>query len=139
MRFACLRFSLALMVLMGLAACSKGGGNDPDPEPEEANLVVSTNPANGAVLPPALGPYSVTVNVSSVMPPNGVRIEVRARKDDGSGSPAFFSATPTSSAASNTINLTSVPANTLCLVEIKVTSLTKATNTWSGSYRFSSK
>lgn len=139
MRFACLRISLALLILTGLAACSKGGGGDPDPEPEEANLVVSMNPANGTVLPPALGPYSVTVSISSVMPPSGVRIEVKARKDDGSGSPAFFNVSPTSSTASNTFNLTGVPANTLCLVEIKVTSLTKATNTWSGSYRFSSK
>ena len=139
MRFACLRFSLALLLMTSVAACGSKGGDDPDPPPTEADLVVSTNPANGSVVPPALGPYTVAVNITSVMPPSGVRIEVKARKDDGSGSPAFFTVSPTTTQTSNNITINSVPANTLCLVEIKVTSLTKSTNTWSGSYRFSSK
>lgn len=139
MRFACLRFSLALLLLTTFAACGGKGGDDPEPEPTEADLVVSMNPANGSVVPPALGPYILTLNITSVMPPNGVRVEVKARKDDGSGSPAFFTVSPTTTQTSNNITINSVPANTLCLVEIKVTSLTKSTNTWSGSYRFSSK
>lgn len=133
---------LTICLLILLVSCSKkggGSGNNPPPDPVEANLVVTTDPANNAVVPPALGPYSVKVNISSAMPPNGVKIEVRARKDDGSGAPSFFTFTSNVSSASNTIPITSVPANMVCLVNITVTSLTKASNTWSGSYRFSSK
>ena len=140
MRFACLRWSLIAIFLWGLMACGKGKGPDePPPEPEEANRVVVTDPATGAGLAPALGPYAVRVSVTSVMPRTGVKVEVKARKDDGSGAPAFFNNSVNSMSAVNNIAITGVPANTVCLVEIKVTSLTKPSNTWNGSYRFSSK
>ena len=107
MRIACLRWSILTLLVCGILSCSKGGsGGDPDPDPQEANLVVETDPANGSVVPPALGPYAVRISVTSTMPPNGVKLEVRARKDDGSGAPAFFNYSVNSSNAVNNISIT---------------------------------
>lgn len=140
MRFAVQRWPLMAIILLGMIACGKGKGSDgPVPEPEEANLAVVTDPANASVVAPALGPYSVKVSVTSVMPPTGVKIEVRARKDDGSGAPAFYTTSVNSTNAVNSIDILNVPANTVCRVEIKVSSLSKPANVWDGSYRFSSK
>ncbi|MCR6719280.1 MAG: hypothetical protein NVV59_03095 [Chitinophagaceae bacterium] len=141
MRIASLRW-LPILAVTLFVSCSKGSGGsggNPPPPPDEANLVVTTDPANNAVVPAAPGPYSVKVTITSAMPKNGVTLEVKARKDDGSGAPAFFTYSNNTTNAVSNINITSVPANTLCLVEVKVTSLTKASNTWSGSYRFSAK
>lgn len=142
MRIACLRWMPILAIPLLLLSCSKGSGGsggNPPPDPPEANLVVTTDPPNGAMVAPALGPYAVKVTITSAMPPQGVKIETKVRKDDGSGAPAFFNNSINSSNAVNNISFTGVPANTVCLVEVKVTSLSKASNTWSGSYRFSSK
>jgi hypothetical protein len=121
-----------------ISGCKKGGsgGNN---TPAEENLVVELNPANGSVQVPSIGPFSLKVTVTSAMPPNGVKVEVTARKDDGSGSAAYFSSSSNTSASVSNFNITGTPANVQCLVEIKVTSLTKPSNLWSGSYRYSAK
>lgn len=51
----------------------------------------------------------------------------------------FFTNTLNTSSAMSTITITGTPANTQCLVEVKVTSRSTASNTWTGTYRFSSK
>ncbi len=135
--FPRLSFFLILTVFI-VCACGKGGGGGTPPPPEEANLVVTTDPATGSVQIPALGPYNLKVSISSTMPPNGVKIEITAKKDDGSNT-VFFTTSANKTTAVNDFTITSTPAATQCLVEIKVTSLTKPSNTWSGSYRYSSK
>lgn len=131
---------LSVLLTISILSCGKGGGNSPDPDPPaEAPLAVTTDPAVNAVQAPAPAPYTVKVTVTSAMPANGVKIEVTARKDDGSGASPFFTNTVNTSSAISTITITGTPANTQCLVEVKVTSRSTASNTWTGSYRFSSK
>lgn len=130
-----------LMSLWTITACDKGGsgGGGTPPPPGEANLVVTTDPANGTVQAPSLGPFNLKVTISSTMPPNGVKIEISAKKDDGSGAAAFYTTSVNTSNSVNNFTITNTPSTVQCLVEIKVTSLTKASNTWSGSYRYSLK
>ncbi len=135
MRTALLLVGLALVNVV-MSSC--GGGSDDPPPPNEANLAVTTDPANGTVQPPALGPYNLKVSITSAMPPNGVKIEINAKKDDGSNT-VFFSTSVNRTSAVNDFTITGTPAATQCLVETKVTSLTKSTNVWTGSYRYSSK
>jgi hypothetical protein len=125
-------------LLVNVVMSSCGGGSEDPPPPNEANLAVTTDPANGTVQPPALGPYNLKVSITSTMPPNGVKIEINAKKDDGSNT-VFFSNSVNRTSAVNDFTITGTPAATQCLVETKVTSLTKSTNVWSGSYRYSSK
>jgi hypothetical protein len=126
-----------IMSLCIVSACGKGGGGG-TPPPAEANLAVTTDPPDGMVQLPALGPYNVKVSITSTMPSNGVKIDITAKKDDGTNT-VFFTTSANKTTAVNDFTITGTPAATQCLVEIKVTSLTKATNTWSGGYRYSSK
>lgn len=133
---------VALMSLLILPSCGGGGGNSPDPPPPpaEVNLAVTLNPADGSVQPPALGPtFPLSVTITSTMPPSGVKIDVSAKKDDGTGAAPFYSTSVNSTSATNNFSITGTPANVLILVEVKVTSLTKPTNIWAGSYRYTSK
>jgi hypothetical protein len=130
---------LLMLSFCTLYSCSKSsGGGTPPPPPAEADLVVTTDPANGSLQPPALGPYNLKVSITSALPPNGVKIEITAKKDDGSNT-IFFTTSANKTTPVNDFTITGTPVATQCLVEIKVTSLTKASNTWSGSYRYSSK
>ena len=119
------------------SGCKKGGGGGGG---SEANLVVTTNPPINQTQLPSNGPFNLTITITSTMPPGGVKIEVNARKDDGTNPAPFFSTTiaSTSNATTN-ITITNTPAATQCIVDIKVTSLSKSTNTWTGVYRYSRK
>ena len=137
MRTFLLLVGITVMTLVTFSSCG-GGSSDSPPPPSEANLAVTTDPANGTVQAPALGPYNLKVSITSNMPPNGVKIDITAKKDDGSNT-VFFSTSVNRTTAVNDFTLTGTPAATQCLVETKVTSLTKPSNIWSGSYRYSSK
>jgi hypothetical protein len=133
-----IRFTIFLFLALSIiSACGKGGGSTPPPA-QEANLTVTTDPANGSAQLPALGPYNLKVTITSTMPANGVKIDIKAKKDDGSNT-EFFATSVNKTTAVNDFTITGTPAATQCLVEVKVTSLTKATNVWNGSYRYSSK
>ena len=125
----------AILVTSSCKKSSGGGGGGTT----EAPLVVTTNPPNGSVQAASNGPFDLTVTITSTMPPSGVKIEITARKDDGTNPPPFFTSTNNSTNAVNNYTITGTPATTQCIVNIKVTSLTLATNTWSGSYRYSRK
>jgi len=124
---------IACMCLLSGSGCKKSSGNT------EANLVVEIDPPNGSVQAPSIGPFNLKVTVTSAMPPSGVKIEVTAKKDDGSGSAPFFTFNINTSTSVTNIDITNTPVNVQCLVEVKVTSLTKSTNQWTGSYRYSRK
>jgi hypothetical protein len=136
MRTVLLFIVFAVMSLVTVSSC--GGSSDDPPPPNEANLAVTTDPANSTVQPPALGPYNLKVSITSTMPPNGVKIDITAKKDDGSNT-VFFSTSVNRTTAVSDFTITGTPVATQCLVETKVTSLTKSSNQWSGSYRYSSK
>lgn len=124
------------LVGMSLVACSKGGGGGTT---SEATLAVTTNPANGSTQAAAPGPdFSLTVDITSTMPPGGVTITVTSAVD-GSGATAFFSDNVSSSTADNNFTITGTPAQETCIVNITVTSKDKPSNTWSGSYLYSEK
>ena len=127
----------AILVSSGCKKSSGGGGGGGVPE---ANLVVTTNPPNGSVQAPSNGPFDLTVTITSTMPPGGVKIEINARKDDGTNPAPFFTTTTNSTTnAVNNYTITGTPTATQCIVDIKVTSLSKPTNIWSGGYRYSRK
>lgn len=118
----------------GCKKSSGGGGGGTT----EANLAVTTNPANGSVQLPSLGPFDLSVTITSAMPSGGVKIEVTAKREDNNAQ--FFSSiiNNTSSATSN-FQISNTPLTVQCVVDVKVTSNSKPTNTWSGSYRYSRK
>jgi predicted component of type VI protein secretion system len=129
-------FFTLFTTLFLFSQCHKGPDNN---RPNEVNLTVETDPANGIVMAPSIGPFNLKVTITSVIPPSGVKIEVNAKKDDGSNSAPYFTTSTNTSNAVTNFNITNTPSNVQCLVEIKVTSLTQSSNQWTGSYRYSRK
>ena len=127
---------ISLLISILFLGCKKHSTNN---NSSEADLAVTTNPPNGSFQAASLGPFNLTVTITSTMPPNGVKIEVSARKDDGSGDAPFFSISINSTNSVNNFTITNTPTGVQCIVEIKVTSLTKSSNQWTGSYHYSRK
>lgn len=122
------------------SGCKKGGGGGGGGGTTEANLAVTLNPPNGSVQAAANGPnFDLTVTITSTMPPSGVKVEITAKKDDGTNPAPFFTNTNNTTTAINNYSITGTPATTACIVDVKVTSLTKPTNIWTGQYRYSRK
>ena len=136
-------FSSLFIILIINSGCGKGGGTPtPTPTPVvEADLVVTTNPAvgsNNAPAPLASG-QPITVTISSTMPTGGVKIEITAKLETAS-TDFFTGSMPSTSGSTNTYTITNVPAGgEACICTVKVTSLSKATNTWTGTFRFARK
>jgi hypothetical protein len=127
---------IAAIALVSVTACSKGGDSGGG---TEANLVVETTPANGSTEAPAVGPdFPLKVEVKSTMPASGVKIDISAKKD-GSADPAFFTKSQNSTTAQTNFTITGTPATVTCIVTVTVTSISKPSNTWTGSYRYSKK
>ena len=124
-------------IILGIGSCSdKGGGGDTT----EANLAVTLNPPANSVQPAAPQiDFPLTVTITSAMPAQGVTIDVTAKKDDGSGAVPFYTESKTATAATTPFTITATPTGVVCLVTVTVTSKTKATNTWTGSYRYTRK
>jgi len=126
-------FLSSLLISSGCKKNSGGGGTN------EVNLAVILNPPAGSVQLPSLGPFDLTVTITSTMPPGGVKIEVTAKRDDGSNTQFFSQTINNTSAATSNFSITNTPQLVQCLVEVKVTSNSKPTNIWTGSYRYSRK
>jgi hypothetical protein len=138
MKTTMLKVWVALLIGTAFVSCGKGGGGGGSTT--EATLAVTTNPpANGGVQAAAPGPdFDLSVTITSVMPPKGVTIVISAYVD-GSPSSPFFTKTSSSTQAINDFTITGTPAQQTCDVSITVTSNTKSSNTWTGSYRYSMK
>ncbi|MBL7749816.1 MAG: hypothetical protein JNN29_00450 [Chitinophagaceae bacterium] len=137
-RFPALLFATIVLIFGVAGKCSKGGGGG-TPTPPEANLAVTLNPPVGSNQAAALGPdFPLSVTITSTMPPQGVTIEVTAKVENATTNFYAPAITSTSATVSN-FTITNTPVASTCVVTVTVTSKTKATNKWTGSYRYSRK
>jgi hypothetical protein len=135
MKKSVLPLFVVLVVLLSMPFCKK---KKTDSCTTETSLSVTTTPANGTTEAPAVGPtFPLTVTISSVMPPSGVTIDVKAHPDGSATN--FFTETKTTTTKDNSFTITGTPSTVVCVVDITVTSKTCATNKWTGSYRYSKK
>lgn len=133
-------FLLYTFVISSLLLGVAGKCKKTPPAPAEANLAVTLNPpANSVQSASPQTDFPLTVTITSTMPPQGVTIDVSAKKDDGSGAAAFFTTTQSSSTSVNNFTITNTPASVVCLTTVTVTSKTKSTNKFTGTYRYSRK
>ena len=122
-------------IIFGIGSCSdKGGGGGGD----EANLVVTLNPPAGSTQPAAPQiDFPLTVSITSTMPPLGVTIDVKAAPDGSTTN--FFTDTKSTTSPSTNFTIQNTPTGVVCVATVTVTSKTKATNTWTGSFRYTRK
>ncbi|HEY5970100.1 MAG TPA: hypothetical protein VIU35_19100 [Chitinophagaceae bacterium] len=123
-------------IILGIGSCSdKGGGAT-----SEASLTVTLNPpVNSFQSAAPQTDFPLTVSISSTMPSQGVTIDVVVKKDDGSGATVFTANNPGTTSANTNFTITGTPIGVVCVTTVTVTSKTQATNTWTGSYRYSRK
>jgi hypothetical protein len=118
--------------------CSKGGGGG-NGGCTETGVTITTTPALNTVDPPAPGPdFPLTVNVAN-LPTAGVTIVVKAAPESPAGAAAFFTESRPSTSSTNSFTITGTPTATSCIVTVTVTSKSCATNSTSGTYRYSRK
>lgn len=134
------RFSILLLfcalIITSLNSCKKSG-DDTGGGTTEETLAVEISPA-GPVEAAAPGPdFPLKVTLKSKMPSSGIKIDVSG-KQDGSATAYFTTSKTTSSAVSDYI-ITGTPSGVICTIQVTVTSVTKPTNTWSASYKYSKK
>jgi hypothetical protein len=129
-----LQFFIVPAIILGIGSCSdKGGGGGGGTT--EANLAVTMNPPAGSYQ--AAAPqidFPLTVSITSAMPAQGVTIDVKAAPDGSATN--FFTETRPSTTANNNFTITGTPTGVVCVTTVTVTSKSKATNTWTGSYRY---
>ena len=129
---------VAAALIFGVAGkCKKG---PTPPPPGEATLAVTLNPPVNSVQPPApQTDFPLSVTITSIMPPQGVTIDVSAKKDDGSGAAPFFTTSINTSNTISNFTITNTPTGVINVTTVTVTSKTKPSNTWTGTYRYSRK
>ena len=130
--------NLVIACIMAIAVCTVAVSCKKSKADAEPILTVETTPANKSNNLNVLGPnFPLTVEITSVMPAKGVKIEVTATPEGGLT--PFFTATSNSSAPQNNYSITNTPNGTTCVVSVTVTSLSTATSVWKGTYRYSKK
>jgi len=123
------------IVAFGMFGCKK---STPAPAVEET-LVVITTPATGTTLmPQPLGNgLPIEVKVTSAMPSDGVIVKVVGQNEITNAT--FYTQSITNKLSTNNFVVTGIPIGWACIATITVTSVKKASNTWSGTVRFSGK
>ena len=136
MKKVLLQFFIVPAIIVGIGSCSdKGGGGGGGGGTTEANLAVTLNPPAGSTQPAApQTDFPLTVSITSTMPPQGVTIDVKAAPDGTTNN--FFTETRPSTTANNNFTITNTPTGVVCVTTVTVTSKSKPTNTWTGSYRY---
>jgi len=141
MKKTLLRLLAGIIIVFGIANCSSrggGGGGGGGGGTTEANLVVTLNPPAGSTQPAApQTDFPLTVSITSAMPSQGVTIDVKAAPDGSTTN--FFTESRSSTIANNNFTITGTPAGVMCVTTVTVTSKSKPSNTWTGSYRYTRK
>lgn len=129
-------FVVSALIISG----SCGSKSKPPAPPTEANLTVTlTPPENSTQAPVPQTDFPLVVTVTSTMPSQGITISVNSKKDDGSGTAPFFTTNSSTSSPTSNFTITNTPTSVVCLTTVTVTSKSKASNTWTGTYRYSRK
>ena len=125
--------SIILMLLMPLLfSCGGSKGSDTPVTPAEENLAV--NLSASAIQISTSNLYQLAVNITSKMPAQGVTVKIDVKREDNAAS--VYSIQANSSLASSNFTISPLPPGQIyCAATVTVTSVTKATNVWTGSFR----
>jgi len=115
-------------------SCSKDGGTC-----GEVAINFTSTPAINSTEPPAPGPdFGLTVNITN-LPTSGATIVVTAKPENPASATPFYNETFTTTTASNDFTITGTPIGTSSIVTVTVTSKSCASNSKTGTYRYSRK
>ena len=131
------KLAIYLGILLSFIAISQACSKDDNCGEESINF--TSTPAINSTEPPSPGPdFGLTVNITN-MTTSGATIVVTAKPEDPPSATPFFNQTVTTTTASNNFTITGTPLATSCIVTVTVTSKSCASNTKTGTYRYSRK
>lgn len=113
-----------------VAAC---GSKSPAPPPPSEQSIAFTHNAGNNVLNP--GPsLNFNVTLTSAMPAAGIKVEV-STKEEASGNTVGTNSSVNSTSATVNVGISGLPRQLWCIVTIKVTSVSTASNSTTQTFR----
>lgn len=133
--------------MLSFSGCSKGGDSpSPTPTPpvvaSEADIAFRVDIAGSEVnynnvFAVVGNSIAINANITSTLPKDGVTIDVSVKKK--ADNTVVFSASTSSSAASNPVTITGLVPGVLCVTTVTVTSKSKSSNTSLKTFEMASK
>jgi len=122
-----------LIVLLTVVIIFQGcSSRPPQPPPAEQPIAFTHNAGNNVLNP---GPsLNFTVTLTSTMPSAGIKVEV-STKQEASGATVGTNSSVNSTTANVNVGVSGLPQQVWCIVTIKVTSLSTATNSATQTFR----
>ena len=111
---------------------SCGSKNPPPPPPSEQPIAFTHNAGKNVLNP---GPsLNFNITLTSTMPAAGIKVEV-STKEESSGNAVGTNSSVNSTSAAVSASVSSLPRQVWCIVTIKVTSLSTASNSATQTFR----
>ena len=130
MKFLQLNTFILLSVII-LAGCGSKGPT-PQPPTTEQPIAFTHNAGNNVPNPGSSLNFAVTL--TSAMPAAGIKVEV-STKEEASGNTVGTNSSVTSTSATVNVGVSALPRQLWCIVTIKVTSASTASNSATQTFR----
>ena len=129
MKFLKLNTIILLSVIVVMESCSS---KSPAPPPTEQPIAFTHNAGNNVLNPGSSLNFAVTL--TSAMPAAGIKVEV-STKEEASGNTVGTNSSVNSTSATVNVGVSALPQQLWCIVTIKVTSASTASNSATQTFR----
>ena len=131
MKFLKLNTIILLSVIVLIESCSSKSPAPPTP-PTEQPIAFTHNAGNNVLNPGSSLNFAVTL--TSAMPAAGIKVEV-STKEEASGNTVGTNSSVNSTSATVNVGVSALPQQLWCIVTIKVTSASTASNNATQTFR----
>jgi len=131
MKFLKLNTIILLSVIVLIESCSSKSPAPPTP-PTEQPIAFTHNAGNNVLNPGSSVNFAVTL--TSAMPAAGIKVEV-STKEEASGNTVGANSSVNSTSATVNVGISALPQQLWCIVTIKVTSASTASNSATQTFR----
>ena len=135
MKFLQLNTFILLSFIILLASCGSKGPT-PQPPVTEQPIAFTHNAGNNVPNPGSSLNFAVTL--TSAMPAAGIKVEV-STKEEASGNTVGTNSSVNSTSATVNVGVSALPQQLWCIVTIKVTSVSTASNSATQTFRIVNK
>ncbi|HEU5164203.1 MAG TPA: hypothetical protein VFU29_01615 [Chitinophagaceae bacterium] len=126
------KINLILILFFSILVVACGSKSPAPPPPSEQSIAFTHNAGNNVLNP---GPsLNFNVTLTSAMPAAGIKVEV-STKEEASGNTVGTNSSVNSTSATVNVGVSGLPRQLWCIVNIKVTSVSTASNSATQTFR----
>ena len=126
------KINLILILFFSILVAACGSKSPAPPPPSEQSIAFTHNAGNNVLNP---GPsLNFNVTLTSAMPAAGIKVEV-STKEEASGNTVGTNSSVNSTSATVNVGVSGLPRQLWCIVTIKVTSVSTASNSATQTFR----